>query len=220
MKYILLFSLLLIIAAQAQAQKTDIDANLVEVAGVIMTREAGKVYSVPYTTLRIEGTSRGTYANFDGMFAIVGKRGDKIKFTAIGYAEEIITIPDTLTGNRWAISVEMRPISIDLNTVKVFPWPDRNNLTAEFLAMNPTEAMQMQVLAENNLRERQLAALQKSFNMDSGEAATYYLHKQARDFGYMGQQQAMPIFDPLVWQRYLKEQAEKKKRAKDKNKEE
>jgi len=212
--------MMLLAFTQVQAQRSDIDSELVEVAGVVMTREGGKVYAVPYATVRIEGTGRGTYANFEGMFAIVGKRGDKVKFTAVGYGEQIIEIPQDVQGNRWAVSVEMRAVSIDLNTVRVLPWPDRNNLTAEFLAMNPTEAMQMQALAENNLRERQLAALQKTFNMDSGEAATYYLHKQARDFGYMGQQQAMPIFDPLVWQRYIKEQQEKKKRAKDKNNDE
>ena len=49
--------------------------------------------SVVSASVRLVGTSKGTYANRDGIFKLPGvNKGDKLKFTAIGYQSETVTI--------------------------------------------------------------------------------------------------------------------------------
>lgn len=215
-----LFSLLLVSLAFAiqpqkmQAQTANND-DIVEVAGVVFTlsndaQSKGVAVPVSYATVQVVGSSRGSYANFEGMFSIVLRKGQKLKFSAVGYADAIVEVPANHSSNRWAVTIELQPVTINLDVISVLPWPNRNNLTAEFLAMSPNEALQMQALAARNLEERQLLALQKSFSNDSRESAAYYLQKQARDYSSFGQLPSMPVFDPMVWARFLKQEKDKK----------
>lgn len=191
--------------------------EIVEVGGVIYTQvphpQTGAMAAapVPYAAIQILGTNRGAYANIDGMFSVVVKKGQKIKITSVGYAETIVEIPADFKGNRWAISIQLEAVSIDLETITVLPWPSRHNLTAEFLAMAPSEALQMQTVANENLKERELLAMQNSFKQDSKEAASYYLAKQSRSYMNAGQMPSMPVFNPLAWASFLKQQKDKKK---------
>lgn len=191
--------------------------DIVEVGGVIYTQvphpQTGALAAapVPYAAIQIVGSNRGAYANIDGMFSVVVKKGQKLKITSVGYAETIVEVPADFKGNRWAISVQMEAVTIDLETVNVLPWPSRHNLTAEFLAMSPSEALQMQAVANENLKERELLAMQNSFKQDSKEAASYYLAKQSRNYMSAGQMPSMPVFNPLAWASFLKQQKDKKK---------
>lgn len=217
--------LTLLACTVVEAQNNQNYDDIVEVAGVVFTQQQEAngtqtpAFPVSYATLQVVGTSRGTYANYEGMFSIVVKKGQQIKFSAVGYADAVIDVPANHEGNRWSVTVELKPIVINLDVISVLPWPNRNNLTAEFLAMRPNEALQMQAVASQNLEERQLLALQKTFKNDSRESAAYYLHKQAKDYGTYGQLQSMPVFDPLVWARYLKQEKDKKKRKEQEEKE-
>ena len=201
--------------------KNDYYKDIVEVAGIVFTQvphpQTGAMAAapVPYAAIQIVGTNRGVYANIDGMFSIVLKKGQKIRISSVGYAESIIEVPLDFEGNRWAISVPMEQVSIDLETITVLPWPSRHNLTAEFLAMAPSEALQMQAVANDNLKERQLLAMQNSFKMDDKEAASYYLAKQARSYSTAGQLPSMPVFNPLAWAAFLKQEKDKKKAKKE-----
>jgi hypothetical protein len=222
-----IFTFLLLLAAFAtatlsmQAQTND---DIIEVAGVVFTiskevQSRGVAIPVSYATVQVVGSSRGSYANFEGMFSIVLRKGQKLKFSAVGYADAIVEVPANHSGNRWAVTVELQPVTINLDVISVLPWPNRNNLTAEFLAMNPDQALQMQAIASRNLEERQLLALQKTFKNDSRESAAYYLQKQARDYSTFGQLPSMPVFDPMVWARFLKQEKEKKAKKEQEEKE-
>ncbi len=202
----------------AQNASEDISAQIIEVSGVVLYRnDRGKLEPVPYTTVLALNTSRGTYANYDGMFSLVIKKGQTLRFSAIGFETVELTVPAEQPDFSQSVIIELKPQAAELNQVVVMPWPNRNNLRAEFLAMNPNEALMMQAEARRNLEEKQLLAMQQSFKMDSKDAATYYLQKQARDFSYMGQLPPQAIFDPLAWARFAREQkAKKEKKEKEK----
>jgi len=202
----------------AQNSPEDSNPQIIEVSGVILHRnERGKLEPIPYATVLALGTSRGTYANYDGMFSLVIKKGQTLRFSAIGFETVEITVPADQPDISQSVVIELKFQAAELNQVVVMPWPNRNNLRAEFLAMNPNEALMMQAEARRNLEEQQLLAMQQAFKMDSKDAATYYLQKQARDFSYMGQVPPQAIFDPLAWARFIREQkAKKEKKEKEK----
>jgi hypothetical protein len=214
-KNIFLLLLLLLSAWKIQAQEHDI----VEVSGIATARnDKGRIEFVPFVNVLVQGVNRGTYANYEGMFSIVVKKGQSLRFTAIGYKEKIIEVPQNIEGKHYTMVVELEATAIQFDDIIVFPWPNRDNFKAEFLAMDPNMAMQMEAIARKNLDERNMMAIREITRMDSRENAVYYLRKQARDYSYQGQIPPMRIFDPLAWNEFF-QSLSKNKKNKNKKKE-
>lgn len=63
----------------------------------------------------LEGTSKGTYANREGIFKLPGvSKGDKLKFSAIGYKSETVTISKDLT-----LDIKLEPESVKMSEATV-----------------------------------------------------------------------------------------------------
>ena len=209
--FVLLWSLCLPSLVQAQFPLV---SDIVEVTGIVTTRNSmGRIEFVPFVTITIEGNNRGTYANHEGMYGIVLKKGQSLKFSAIGYKDKIVEVPVSVSGLHYSLVVELEVGSVDLDEVVVFPWPDRHNFRAEFLALDPGTALNMEEVARRNLDRRNMLEIAKATGMDARENATYHMRKQARDFSYMGQVPPMRIFDPLAWGQFIQMLGDNKKKA-------
>lgn len=205
--------LLISIVAVSQAQEP---SNIVEVYGLVLAKSTNGAYgAVPFVTVAVKGTTRGTYANYEGMYSIVVKKGQILTFSAVGFTPREIVIPDDVKGMYHSLTVELEPSEVSLEEVTVFPWPDRDNLSAEFLAMQPNDAMQMEAVAKDNLSGSQLLAIANAAANDSKEAAVQYLRQQSRDYSYQGQLAPQAIMDPIAWSRFFKQFSKKKRTAKE-----
>ena len=80
MKRILLFLFILSVgvpfAANAQFEK--LKDSVVMLFGVVMT--ADSLQGIPYVSVVIQGSNRGTQTNADGVFSIVVEKGNLIEF--------------------------------------------------------------------------------------------------------------------------------------------
>lgn len=212
--YILLFCSFWALAdLAAQETSSTVQGDIIEVSGIVVTRNAANnIEFIPFITVVVEGTRRGTYASYDGMYSIVLRKGQSLRFSGIGYRDTLIGIPESIEGPYYSMIVELQSAPVELDEVSVFPWPDRDNFRAEFLAMNPGEALNMEALAERNLDRRAMAALADATKMDARENAVYLMRKQAKDYSYMGQVQPMRIFDPLAWGQFFRMWGDKKEK--------
>lgn len=208
MKHLLILLFFATLIVQAKAQEP---SDIVEVYGVVVTKNDRQTYDfVPFVTVAVDGTTRGTYANFEGMYSIVVKKGQTLTFSAVGYAARKIVIPADLNTLYHGLTVELQPAEINLDEVTVFPWPDRDNLAAEFLAMQPSRAGQLQEIAKDNLNRKNLLAVANATDQDDREAAIQYMRQQARDYSYQGQIAPQSIFDPIAWGRFFNQFNKKK----------
>lgn len=178
------------------------DSSLVQFSGMVITDANGYLVPVPYATVLVESENRGTYTNYRGFFSIVVHRGDKITFSAIGFADETITIPDTLTSNRFYAAQLITDDTINLPETVIFPWPDRDHFKLEFLAMDVNEDLADR--AKENLSEKTLAEVRKNTKMDANDNADFYLRQQAQSYYSLGQTPPMNIFNPLAWSQFFK----------------
>lgn len=193
------------------------DSDLVEVYGLVVTKnESGIFEYVPFATIGVEGTTRGSYANYEGMYSIVVKKGQTITFRAVGYKEVKVEIPTDIVGLYYSLTVTLESAPIVLEEVTVFPWPDRNNLTAEFLALQPTRSMELENIAKENLSKNELIAIANATDPDGKESASYYLRQQTSDYSYQGQVAPQSIFDPLAWGKFFKQFKKKEMTEKEK----
>lgn len=71
--------------------------------------------SVVSASVRLLGTSKGTYANREGIFKLPGvNKGDKLKFTAIGYQSETVVI-----SNETNLDIKLVPESVKMSEATV-----------------------------------------------------------------------------------------------------
>ncbi len=207
---------LIFCTGSAYAQPVLIENDIIEVSGIIISRnEKQGLQYVPFATVAVNNSNRGTYANWEGMFSIVIKKGETLNFSAIGFGDFTLNIPQNFEGLYYSAVVELEPKDINLAEVVIFPWPNRDNFRAEFLAMQPTEAMKMEDVAKGNLNRRKMFEMNKNMGMDARENAMYYLQKQASSYSYMGQGQPMPILSPLAWSQFFRQLQNNKKKKKD-----
>ncbi len=186
----------------AQDGEINTDSTLIQFSGLILDGAGEELEPIPFVTVAIEGTTRGTFSNWEGFFSIVVERGETVNFTAVGYKSVDFTIPDTLTDNRYSLVQLMTMDTINLPETVVFPWPSREHFKLEFLAMEVQDATDD--YAEENLDPQTIAAIAKFTPMDGNENSDYYLRQQAKNYYHYGQTAPMNIFNPLAWRDFIK----------------
>ena len=200
---VLCFGVSLPLHAQVPVASADADsARLVQLSGLVLDGGAEELASIPYATIYLPGTGRGTYTDFSGFFSIVVKAGDTVSFTAVGYQDAELVVPDTLTDQRYSIVQMMSQDTLTLATAVIFPWPSREHFKLEFLAMDVSN--EFQISAQTNLAEEKLAAASKQMLPDGNESGDFYLRQQARRSYYVNQTPPMNIFSPIAWGQFFK----------------
>lgn len=193
-----LLSLLLVLGFNnANAQGGD--KQLVQLSGLVLTSDS--LIGVPYTTVIVKGTGRGTVSNGQGFFSIVAAQGDELIFTSIGFNNGSYKISDTLDEQRYSIVQLMTPDTIFLPETMVFPWPTKEQFREAFLALNiPAGDIE---IAKRNLEKQRLMELGETLAYDPGETAQLYLRSEAQKFYYAGQAPPMNIFNPIAWAKFV-----------------
>ncbi len=179
--------------------------DLIQLSGIIVAEVDGRRTVVPYATVHLPIKRRGTYSDYRGFFTIVVERGDKVRFNCIGFDPVTITIPDTLTQDRYSLVQIMTQDTINLPETVIFPWPSKEHFKVEFLKMDVTPELQRR--ATENIANDYLAEARKNPDMvayGGRESANFYLRQQSREYVYLGQTPPMNIFSPLAWGQFIK----------------
>jgi len=202
---IILFLLTFVGVARAQQPTTTKKPEVVQLSGMILADEGNRLVPVPYVTVYLPEKRRGTYANNRGFFVLTVEPGDKVRFNSLGYESVTITIPDTLTQDRYSVVQMMTTDTIHLPELVIFPWPSKEHFKIEFLKMDVTPELQR--LATQNLANDYLAEARRNdviIPYSGKESANFYLRQQAREYSYIGQVPPMNIFSPLAWGQFFK----------------
>jgi hypothetical protein len=186
----------------AYGQKKQDSIKVVQFSGLVVTDQGGDVVPLPYTNIGVKGTSRGTVSEINGFFSLVGKVGETIVFSHLGYQTVEYAIPDTIKSNMYSFIQIMSQDSILLPTAVIYPWPSREFFDIEFLAIDVSDEMQER--AKENLASNALSKLRETVPVDGGEASNYYLKEQAASTYYQGQFRPQKIFDLVAWSKFIK----------------
>lgn len=188
------------------------DTTLVQLSGLVLDGSTEQLIPVAYTNIFIKGQNAGTYADYQGFFSIVAKKGDVIRFTSVGYKPVDYKIPLALSSDRYSVVQLMTRDTINLPETVIFPWPSREHFTTEFLAMDISHILQEK--AKLNLAKESLEKLKFEVKRDGGEYAHLYFNQQNVKYYSMGQKPPTNIFNPLAWAQFFKEWKEGKYKKK------
>ena len=179
-----LFFLWLIVCSQVLLAQTD-SIKVIQFSGLVVTEQEEEIIPLAYTNISIMGTSRGTVSELNGFFSLVGKVGETVVFSRIGYKSVEFEIPDTMQTNMYSFIQIMSQDSILLPMAVIRPWPSKEYFDLEFLAMDVSNEMQER--ARENLAQNALARMRNSVPGDGFEAGNIYLQEQAAANYYNGQ---------------------------------
>lgn len=106
MKYPLTI-LLLLFFSSAFAQQVSPEKKLIQFSGIITDVDSNFV--VPYVTVTNLSNKEQRYAaNYKGFFSFIAHPGDTILYTAVGYRDLLLPIPNDITDTKYTALVKLK----------------------------------------------------------------------------------------------------------------
>jgi hypothetical protein len=202
----LLFSITLLFLFQftaiSQTRLPPIKHNrdLVQFSGVVV--EGDSLRPVPYASIIVKGSSRGTVSDYFGYFSFVAQEQDTIEFSAIGLNDAVFVIPDTLSNNKYSLIQVMRADTIHLKETVIYPWPTKEQFKAAFLKLNlPEDDM---VRAGKNMARADMKEKMVGMAMDASLNYKYTQQQYQSKLYYAGQLPPNNLLNPIAWSKFIK----------------
>jgi hypothetical protein len=173
--------------------------ELVQFSGVIVTADSLK--PIPFSSVMIHNTNRGTISDYYGFFSFVAKMKDTIEFASIGYKRAIFIIPDTLSDQRCSMIQILKPDTIQLREIVIFPWPTLEQFKEAFIRLNiPDDDL---AKAQRNLDPEKLEFLASTLTMDGSMNFRNQMENHTTRLYYAGQLTPNYLMNPIAWAKFI-----------------
>lgn len=196
------FILVLLLASKADAQRVN---DLVQFSGVVVT--ADSLRPVPFATISVVKTGKGTSSDYLGFFSIVVHKKDLVSFSAVGYRSGLFRIPDTLSENRYSMIQVMSSDTIMLTETVIYPWPSKEQFRHAFLTLKiPDDDIE---IARRNLAYMEMREIYgrnydpERYGFTPGQSYHNYMSGQADRLYYRGQTMPNNLLNPIAWAKFI-----------------
>ena len=182
-------------AAQTQAKKD----TVVQLYGVVMT--ADSLQAIPGASIIVEDKGRGTITNNQGVFSIVVLKGDKVRFSVVGFKDKVIDVPENIPGNQYSVIQLMVTDTAYLPATIIKARPSRAQFERDFVNTDiPADQLE---IARRNTDEATRRILLATLPADGREAVNMQFRQQAVKYSYMGQQPPVNLLNPMAWAEFI-----------------
>lgn len=201
---VLLLICLIDASAFAQEKKPKVSAgkglSLIQFSGVVV--EGNELRPVPYTSIIVKNTHRGTISDFYGYFSFVAKVNDTIEFSAIGFSPAQYIIPDTLSSNTYSLIQVLLKDTVYLRLTEVFPWPSKEQFKQAFLNLDlPEDDL---ARASKNMDRSDIKDQMVGMAMDASLNYKYSSQQYQSKLYYAGQYPPNNLLNPIAWAKFIK----------------
>ncbi len=175
------------------------DSDLVQFSGVVVT--ADSLQPLPFVTILIRDSYRGTISDFYGFFSFVARVRDTVDFSCIGYKTVSFVIPDSLSESRYSLIQVLERDTVLLKEAVIYPWPSREDFKRHFLSLNlPDDDLQR---AKRSLEERQLQAIAENLPPDGSMTYRVAMDQQYSRLYTVGQLPKNNLLNPIAWAQFI-----------------
>ena len=188
------------------------DNDVIQFSGIVIN--ADSLNPVPYTSIIINNTRRGTLSDYYGYFSFVALKNDTIVFSSMGFKKNTFIIPDTITQKRYSLIHVMNADTIMLTPTLIYPWPTVEEFKKAFVELDiPDDDLE---IAKKNLAKAEMKERMMNYQMDGSMNYKNYMQNETSKLYYYGQTTPITIFNPFAWAQFIKAWKEGKfKRKKD-----
>ncbi|NVO19150.1 MAG: carboxypeptidase-like regulatory domain-containing protein [Bacteroidetes bacterium] len=199
-----IFLLSLIFSKNGFSQRLNDD--LVQFSGVVVT--ADSLRPVPFTSIMIEKTGKGTTTDYWGFFSIVVHKNDMVTFSALGFRKVHFHIPDTLSESRYSLIQVMSSDTIMLSETVIYPWPTREQFRQAFIKLPVPDddiAIAKRNLEIMDMRDKDPRNYDpERFGMNGAQNYRNYVDRQVDRMYYAGQTIPNNLLNPIAWAKFIK----------------
>ena len=206
-QYMIVMLLAMALSSEAVAQ-TNPGERIIQVSGLVMTADSSDV--IRGMNIFNPYNGRGTYSDIKGWFSWPFLAGDTILFSAIGFKNRQIIIPEDAP-EQYTIIMAMEEEVVNLPDVEISPFPTEEIFKEAILATNLNEDQ------ENVLRSFEPAVVQEMVRTMpiEGSPDLNYRYMMNLQFDNLRQRtgpRANPLLNPFAWARFIKSLKKKKKK--------
>lgn len=200
MKHIICLFSALLIGHFSFSQDTGPTSRLIQLSGIVVAGDS--LTAVPFSSVMIKGSNRGTICDYYGFFSLVARENDTILFSSLAYKEGEYIIPDTLVDNRYSIIQLLQKDTFELAEQIVYPWPSKEQFRDAFLSLNaPVDDYDRAF--ENMTREDIRMAVQ-GVPMSAKENSQFDVQREYTKLYRIGQiNSAGNLMNPLAWAQFV-----------------
>lgn len=195
----LIFLFLSITVSQSYAQRVQQD-SVVQLYGVVMT--ADSLQGLEGVSVIVEDKGRGTITSPQGVFSIAVLKGDVIRFSSVGYKDNVVRIPKNLEGNQYSVIELLTNDTAYLPATILRPRPTRAQFERDFV--NTDVPADQYEIARQNTDEAKRRILLASLPADGKEAFNLQVRGNTARVYYAGQNPPIGIFNPAAWNEFIK----------------
>lgn len=184
--------------------------KVIQFSGLIVSGEQS--FGVPYASIYVPHTSRGTYTNEVGFFSFPLLIGDTCIVRSQGFRSQKYVVPDD---GRVSISVvlTLQSDTTLLPAVEILPFPTEADFKRAFLELRLPEGDMNRM--RRNLDGNLLARMQRNIGVDAGINHLYFLNQQTNQ---IVNQNFIPnstqLINPFAWGNFIKSVKQERQRKK------
>lgn len=200
-QHVIIFGALVMMAfaGDLSAQSRNTTRDVVQFSGLVLTGDS--LAPVPYTTVWLMNSRRGTITDFFGFFSLAVQEQDTLRFSAVGFKDFYYVIPDTLTQRRYSAIQVMTRDTIYLAETLIYPWPTREQFRHAFIHTEiPDDDYDR---AMRNLARAEMKERLSHFPNTPGMNYRAVMNQQSQRMYYAGQAPPQRIFDPFAWGKFF-----------------
>ncbi len=174
--------------------------SLLQFSGVLLTQE--NLEAVPFASVLIKGSNRGTMSDYFGYYSFVAERGDTIQFSYVGFKDAYFVIPDSLRSKNYSLIQMMDVDTIMLQPAVIYPWPTKEQFRQAFLDLQLPEDDKQR--AERNLARADMKERMENMQADGSESYKIAMRSHANQLYYAGQLPPNNLLNPIAWAKFIK----------------
>lgn len=190
---------LMFVCGQAQTTTADKDKALIQFSGMVLDQDS--LTPIPYVSIVIKGTGRGTISMVNGFFSLIIKAGDELDFSSMTHKHRSFKIPDTLNQKYYYAIQVLTKDTIDLPVVDIYSWPSREDFNRAFLALNLNDTDGDR--ADRNLSREELSYLERTQTASASENYKYVMQNYYTKIYTSGQQPEITLMNPVKWAEFI-----------------
>lgn len=197
-----LYTLLTLFTLSAVAQNPSAKSTepiYVQYSGVVLDQDS--LSPIPFVSILIKGTRRGTVSDLYGFFTIVLSPGDEMEFSSVTHKHRSYRVPDTLKQRyHYAIQLLARD-TVALAEIEVFPWPTKEEFRKAFLALDTKDTDADR--ADKNLYRNDLSYLERTQPNSPSESYKYAMQAYYTKVYTAGQSPQNTLLNPIAWAKFI-----------------
>lgn len=172
---------------------------LIQFSGMVLDQDS--LTPIPFVSIVIKGTDRGTVSLVNGFFSLIIKPGDELEFLSITHKTRTYKVADTIRDKYYYAIQVLTKDTVELPMVEIYAWPSKEDFKRAFLALDLNETDYDR--ADRNLTREELTYLERTQTASASENYKYVMQAYYTKVYTSGQSPQNNLLNPIKWAEFI-----------------